>query len=49
MVSVEVLQLISDKGLKSTIYIEVLYPKIITKPDQEMSKELDISIKSISL
>ena len=27
------MQLISDKGLKSTIYIEVLYPKIITKPD----------------
>ena len=43
------LQLISDKGLKSTIYIELLHSKIITKPDQEMSEELEISIKSISL
>ena len=45
MVLVETLQLISDKGLKFSIYIELLHPKIITKPDQEMSKELDISAK----
>ena len=49
MVLVEMWQLISDKGLKSSIYIELLHPKIITKLDQEMSKELDISTKNIPL
>ena len=33
--------LISDKGLRSSIYKELLHPTTITKPDQKMVKEFE--------